>query len=870
MTNSNSNSPSWKVNKFDAAACITLNEINRKMRQVFEQTDRLPKSWSYSGNATINAELGCPQVDWGTSIINGVKLKTPIVSGEYIHYTIDYTDGKPKTIPEKIQLKGMTIDIETDMGKVPIPGSYMLTVEELDKLHDNQGLSDEHYKRLKTIVNLYYKDENTFWDACKSAFVSYNKYEIIKAANLGRDAQTNKTLGYELTQLKLNKLNSAGTISTDEYDALKTLIENNKSPYADENSFWDACKDAFMKKAIDRDDCQDKIIAAANLQTVDTAFTVESLYANMESPNAIHDMGTGYMLDNVALGSPGTLNLSEQILSALRTGVDGSNNKILGNTYSDETSFWTACTHAMTTVGIAQSEQDKAKQAIVGAAQAYIIKAEDLGRHGNLKNAGLDADLILALEELKKDVYTNEDSFWEDAEKVYDAPIGEDERTKIKSVLTRYILSAADIGMPSTLTTHKDDEYDNYKPVSNAILDALKHLRNQPYADEKSFWEACEGAIKTYAKIEPKNIESDYKKTILADGQAIVSTVDSDRKVALAANLKAIYTDPSYKNNYVFGLAKIPHVQSTVGPFAPRNLRFSCWPLSYKDGADTAKGSLNWNLMTSGDPNHIPDLPSSEGNAGVFDQYPIPDGAVGAIYLSFEKIIMDIILSGTFQSMGLDKSKWSKNDKICEAAINQDVSLKTKHLKRITHGKFTVGKTKIYPDVENKRIKVDFVLEKVTFDKKAGDIVKNALGGITGIVLALIEKKPQYRITWSGYFTFSLESVDAQQELSISYKTDKKPNIEVMDQDIGWRIVSDIVSLGLNELRLAVNEDKINRDAKDYVKKNSPEILSKIKDAIQLPGGAVFDFDSVDMTNLGVRAHLKYKDEYVLADSSQA
>ncbi|GET41444.1 hypothetical protein [Microseira wollei] len=856
-------SPFWTVNQFDAAACITLTEINRKMQQVFEQTDRLPKSWSYNGHSTIDAELGCPHVDWDTSITNGVKLKTPIVSGSYTHYTIDFTSGSTNSVPETIPLTGMTIDIETDMGKTSIPGSYMLTLEALDNLHNNQGLSDDHYKRLQTIVNLYYQNENTFWAACKNAFVSYYKYEITKAADLGRDAQTNQTLGYELTQAKIDNLNSAGTLPTDQYNALKTLIGNK---YVDEKTFWDACVKAFTDNSIDTDEHHSEIIAAANLQTVDTAFTVESLYANMESPHAIHDMGTGYMLDNVALGAPGTLNLSEPILSALRTGVDGDRHQILGHTYGDEASFWTACTQAMTTAGIGQNEQNNAKQAIVNVAQVYKISSEDLGLHGKLAQAGVNGNLREALLELLGQSYSNEASFWAAAEKAHEGSIGEDEQTKIKSVVTKYILSAAATGMPSRLTTHKNDAHDPYEPVSNAILDALKQLRNQPYADESSFWQACEEAIKEYAHIEPQDIKPAYKQTILADGQAIVSTIDGDNKVALSANLKAIYTDPSYKNNYVFGLAKIPHVQSTVGPFAPRNLRFSRWPLSYADGADTTKGSLNWNLMTSGDPNTIPDLPPVTGNAGVFDSDPIPDGAVGAIYLSFEKIIMDVILPQAFKSMGLDGSKWSADADHCYAATNTDVALNIQNLDRITGGTFTHDKTKIYPDVANHRIKVDFQIEDVTFDKEAGDIVKNILGGLVGLVLAGVAGNPKYRITWSGYFTFSL---DAQQELSLSYTNDT-PNVEVMDYQLAWRIVDDIISLGINEARWHDNLRDIESDAQNYVKTQSPKTLSEIKAAIQLPGGAVFDFDSVDVTNLGVRAHLKYQDQYDLAGSSQA
>ncbi len=869
-------SPFWTVNQFDAAACITLKEINRKMRQVFEQTDRLPKSWSYKDHSTIDAELGCPHVDWDTSITNGVKLKTPIVSGSYTHYTIDYTSSPPKSVQETIPLKGMTIDIETDMGKTSIPGSYMLTLEALDNLHNNQGLSDEHYKRLQTIVNLYYQNENTFWAACKNAFVSYYKYEITKAADLGRDAQTNQTLGYELTQAEIDNLNRAGTLSTPEGNALKTLIGNK---YVDEKTFWDACVKAFTDNSIDTDEHQNEIIAAANLQTVDTAFTVESLYANMESPHAMHDMGTGYMLDNVALGAPGTLNLSEPILSALRTGVDGDNHHILGHTYGDEASFWTACTQAMTTAGIGQNEQNNAKQAIVNVAQVYSITEQDLGRHGKLMEAHVNSSVVMALEDLEGRSYLDEASFWAAAETANGGSIGEDERRKIKSVVPKYILSAAATGMPSRLTTHKNDAHDPYEPVSNAILDALKQLRNQPYADESSFWQACEEAIKEYAHIEPQDIKPAYKQTILADGQAIVSTIDGDNKVALSANLKAIYTDPSYKNNYVFGLAKIPHVQSTVGPFAPRNLRFSRWPLSYPDGADTTKGSLNWNLMTSGDPNTIPDLPSVTGNAGVFDSDPIPDGAVGAIYLSFEKIIMDVILPQAFKSMGLDGSKWSADPDHCQAVTNKDVPLNTHDMNKVSGGKYSLGNTKIYPDVANSRIKVDFQIDEMTFSKDAGDYLKPLavlVLGPFGVLIAgadmianavgenIVELK--YRATWSGYLSFSL---DAQNEFNISY-TEDTPKIEVSTDNIPWQAINDIMTLGFNEIRREIKQDAISDDITHYLSTNLPSTLQTLKAAIQLPGGAVFDFDSVDVTNLGVRGHLKYQDQYDLAGSSQA
>jgi len=864
MTSSNMTSSSWTVNQFNAAACITLNEINRKMRQVFEQTNRLPKSWSYQGTSTIKAELGCPQVDWETSIINGVKLKTPIVSGSYSHYTIDYNTSPPQSVPEKIKLTGMTIDIETDMSKVSISGSYMLTLDDLDELHD-QGLSDEHYKILKTIVNCYYRDQTQFQQACVNAFTSYYKYEITQAAFQGRDARTNETKGYQLTESALQKLNRDGTIPNDQYKALGTLLRpQNKSSemYTDEDSFWQACVNAFNTAGINTDEHQDRINTAADKKTVDSAFTVESLYANMESPNAMHDMGTGYMLNDVALGSPGTLPLSENILKVLRA-------QIRGHLYNDETSFWTACTNAMTHAGIATTEQNDAQQVIKRAARVYHIAPEDLGKKGNLVSAGVNPFVVLAFQNLQGNTYFNTESLWKAATAANEVPIEEAEKNKILPVVEKYMLSATTIGTPSRLTAHRQNTSDSYEAVSPPILDALKHLRNIAYADKSSFWQACEQAIKKYAKIDPQNIKSAWKETILADGRAIVSTIDGDQKVALSANLRAIYTDPSYKDNYVFGLARIPHnLQTTQGPFAPRNLRFSRWPLSYGEGDDLTKGSLNWNLMTSADPSTIPALPPTTGNAGVFDVYPIPDGAVGAIYISFQKIIMEVIVPYCFQQMGLDGSKWSADHGNCQAVLNQNVDLDTSGMDKVKCGKFSQNNNKIYPDVVNNRIKVDFQIDDMTFSKDAGDYLKGLASGIIGWLIDMIKEgtsEIKYRAKWSGYFSFQLNK---QERLQMSYTYDT-PKIEISAENKIWEIVDDIVTLGFNELRRGIKQDSIEEDVQSYVNSHLPSNFEELKQAIMLPGGAVFDFSSIDITHLGLRAHLKYQDEYDRAGSSQ-
>jgi hypothetical protein len=117
----------WRVNDFQAAVCITIGEINQKLAEVFAKTDDLPKAWKTHDITvkpgskprwSIDVKLGAPTIDFATDLKQGLRLRIPLVSGEFTHMEVELDGDVPVVTWPTIPLAGAEIQIETVMKKV--------------------------------------------------------------------------------------------------------------------------------------------------------------------------------------------------------------------------------------------------------------------------------------------------------------------------------------------------------------------------------------------------------------------------------------------------------------------------------------------------------------------------------------------------------------------------------------------------------------------------------------------------------------------------------------------------------------------------------------------------------------------------------
>lgn len=340
--------------------------------------------------------------------------------------------------------------------------------------------------------------------------------------------------------------------------------------------------------------------------------------------------------------------------------------------------------------------------------------------------------------------------------------------------------------------------------------------------------------------------------TAVDTSKALKYKAPDDTSRSVAQVLLDMCKSDNYKNNYVFGKSKIPNVAVSKGPFTPRAMRFS----TFQDVKDKTVGSINWNLMVSGEPDVIPPLPdlSVKATAGAFDEMPVPGNIPGIMLVSFGKIIKELIVPNAFKEFSLDGAKFSMDPANVCATLNTDVDISTNNIKSAT---FTSGNTKIYPDPKNNRLRVDFVLEHIDPGYQFPIMPTNLLDLLASI------KHPKYKATWSGYITLGLSGLT----ITSGYSQDS-PSVSVQDDTGAWRYVADIGTLGLHELERKLNLDDIKNAIKDYVSNNGDKVLPNINTSSELPGGAVFEIDTMDWVYLGLRTHLKYA-PYTRFDSTQ-
>ncbi len=379
--------------------------------------------------------------------------------------------------------------------------------------------------------------------------------------------------------------------------------------------------------------------------------------------------------------------------------------------------------------------------------------------------------------------------------------------------------------------------------IRNA-LSASTEVKGHLFATESLLWSAIttniiSGTV-TAEKLEPA------KATIIGLAKLTFPQIGDNAKNSVAQALLTMIQSPVYTKKYVLGKSKIPDVTPTTGPFTPTAIRFSRYPMSFTQGTDESRASLNWNIMCK-----KPDLPSTSlANAGSFDKYPIADGAVGAMYVSYRRLITDLIVKADAlkNGFGLDSLKFTEDETNAQYTLNTDVDF--------TDGttytaKFSNGNTHIKPDSANNRILITFQLDDVQALRAYSS------GGQYGG--GQIEYEPHgdtYRVTWEGYITFSL---NASEELEAHY-TQTTPEFKKQDdQNIWLRILEDIVTLGLGELANALDLSDMKDGIKSAVNNDTGPILSGIRDCVELPGDAVFKFDSPHFVPLGLRVNLQYE-----------
>lgn len=403
----------------------------------------------------------------------------------------------------------------------------------------------------------------------------------------------------------------------------------------------------------------------------------------------------------------------------------------------------------------------------------------------------------------------------------------------------------------------------NPEAAPQEVAVALEGLKNKPYQAEDTFWQHVVTALDK-AKLDP----SQYK-TAIENAAKLQYSDYSSIQVQVTTELQQMIHSYSEKEEkakkkaYVIGTSKIPPVKSTTGPFTPRAVAVT----SYQDTEHVDVGTLNWNLLVAADANALPEADAEKrlnelitAKGGTFLENPTvltPNGAPvpGVVLLSYGKLIEDVILPKGFESIGLTADKWSCNvdPNFNKAVLTQNVSVDLRDEdgqrdENVDSAEFTTSTT-IEPDPTNDKIAVAFELDV----KLKKDWAKSLVPDLGLSWIAALDN-PKYVATWNGSFTFGLQD----GKLTMSYSQDT-PTLKVRSQSTAWRVIGDIVTLGLNEAFNAVDKSLTNDLVDDLATGLQTDVLGNVLKSVEFPGEAVFEFSDVDLCPLGVRAHLQYK-----------
>ncbi|GGF04257.1 hypothetical protein [Hymenobacter cavernae] len=339
--------------------------------------------------------------------------------------------------------------------------------------------------------------------------------------------------------------------------------------------------------------------------------------------------------------------------------------------------------------------------------------------------------------------------------------------------------------------------------------------------------------------------------TSIDTSKALEFDAPDDTKRSVAQVLLDMAKDPRYKNHYVFGCSKLPLVQKTVGPFTPRYLKFTTY-------TGSQPGTLNWNLMVDA-ANPVAGPDASNMQAGIFDENPLPANAPGVMIISYGKIIEELVVPHGLDAFGLIASQWKSDPDNVQSKFSGS-SITLTDSKTYT-GEFNSARNTIQPDPANSRIRIDFELDNVQ-QMKVIYPPANSHGTPPPANWNYNPQPvgpPKYRVQWSGYISFSL---DSKGNLTASYSQDSSSDFKIEkteDEAIWMRILEDIFSLGFHELGLFLDDNTFHDSISSAVNGKSGNVTNSLVNAVELPGGAVFGFETIDWINEGLRIHLKYK-----------
>lgn len=339
--------PTWTVNKFDAAACITTAEINKQLANVFANTDDLPKTWKQNdpnGTWSINVSaMNAPTVSFQTDLKNGVNLNSPMKTGTFDNSTWVIVHGQPKKQTKSIDLAGVTFSLQTNMANIEhYAGGYQLIDSSFTTLETTDKISTVLIETLRIpLENENYKTDTDYLAAITSTLIDSAKQYIFDNATV----VVNDSFYTNLTNLKVG----ASCITT-----LKGELTG--SPYANLSAFWEVCDSCVLDAAGVTSDVVDAALSynvttanfatiaglnkvdseilnavktavadqtktytdivkaittavntvvtkyttqlknAAYIETLDSEFTVQSLYADLENPHMLTDVATSKVI----------------------------------------------------------------------------------------------------------------------------------------------------------------------------------------------------------------------------------------------------------------------------------------------------------------------------------------------------------------------------------------------------------------------------------------------------------------------------------------------------------------------------------------------------------------------------------------------
>ncbi|KYF80411.1 hypothetical protein BE17_05455 [Sorangium cellulosum] len=321
-------------------------------------------------------------------------------------------------------------------------------------------------------------------------------------------------------------------------------------------------------------------------------------------------------------------------------------------------------------------------------------------------------------------------------------------------------------------------------------------------------------------------------------------------KRTIGAVVQDLVKEPSHKDKWVIGRAKIPKVAATTGVLAPVGVRFSTY-----QPKEATPGSVNWNLALHGET--LPDAQKNQ-QAGMFKANPIRSGSVGVLILSWGTIIEKIIAGKALAPFGLSGSDFNTRPTETKAELKGhpawQLYKQPQDDQKQIDGKYQDAT--IVPDVEKGGVRVEFKLINVVKHPSKSDWENwRRTPSDPQAPRAKAANVPSptdpFTLVWKSYFKFSLGTAG---QLQLTYSAS---DITPYSEGASFaRIMKSIATLGLNELTHHLDVDRMKQTVQDSLKTDTN--FTDILKAVELPGKAVFTFDELKVTDNGLEIALKY------------